>query len=215
MIDGDEFGGRLPTSHERRAGQPWDASYRDGPAPWDVGGPQPVVARLAAEGRFTGAVLDAGCGTGENSLCIASRGLAVLGIDVAQTALAVARAKAAQRNVAAEFASADALQLDRLGRVFDTVLDCGLFHTFDGAERPVYVRSLATVTKIGARLYVLCFSDRGADVGPHPVSEHELRTAFDAGAGWAMAAIDAARFETRFHAGGAAAWLATIERVGS
>ncbi len=32
---------------------------------------------------------------------------------------------------------ADALQLERLGRRFETVLDRGLFHTFDaGEERP-------------------------------------------------------------------------------
>ena len=38
---------RPPTSHERMSGRPWDASYYDGPAPWDVGRPQPTVARLA------------------------------------------------------------------------------------------------------------------------------------------------------------------------
>ena len=47
---------RSPTSHERQAGQPWDASYDDGPAPWDTGGPQPAVVRLADAGGFTGRV---------------------------------------------------------------------------------------------------------------------------------------------------------------
>jgi predicted RNA methylase len=39
--------------------------------------------RLASEGGFAGAVLDAGCGTGENALHVASLGLSVLGVDVA------------------------------------------------------------------------------------------------------------------------------------
>jgi len=30
--------------------------------------------------------------------------------------------------------------------MFVRVLDCGLFHTFDGGERPGYVASLASVT---------------------------------------------------------------------
>jgi 2-polyprenyl-3-methyl-5-hydroxy-6-metoxy-1,4-benzoquinol methylase len=107
----DPFRGRRPTSHERLAGQPWDASYRDGPAPWDIGQPQPAVLRLASEGGFTGAVLDAGCGTGENALHIASLGLSVLGVDVAETALAMARAKADNRGIKVEFAAADAFQL--------------------------------------------------------------------------------------------------------
>jgi SAM-dependent methyltransferase len=90
----DPFRGRYPTSHERITGLPWDASYHGGPAPWDIGQPQPAVVGLASEGRFTGAVLDAGCGTGENALHIASLGLSVLGLDVAETALAIARKKA-------------------------------------------------------------------------------------------------------------------------
>jgi 2-polyprenyl-3-methyl-5-hydroxy-6-metoxy-1,4-benzoquinol methylase len=131
---GDSYGGRQPTSHERRAGEPWDASYLDGPAPWDTGQPQPAILRLAGEGAFAGMVLDAGCGTGENAVHIASLGLHVLGVDVAETALSIAREKAAARGLAADFVVADALHLDRLGQMFETVLDCGLFHTFDSDE---------------------------------------------------------------------------------
>ena len=96
---GDPYSGRRPTSHEQRSGQPWDASYHDGPAPWDVVGPQPAIVRLASEGGFVGAVLDAGCGTGENALHLASLGLQVLGVDVAETALAIAREKAEDRGL--------------------------------------------------------------------------------------------------------------------
>lgn len=198
---------RTPTSHERLSGLPWDASYQDGPAPWDVGRPQPAVARLA----FAGSVLDVGCGTGENALHVASLGLPVLGVDVAETAVALARAKAAERGLAAEFAAADALRLDRLGRTFDTVLDCALFHTFDGAERRRYAASLAAVTKPGATLYVLCFSDQGAELGPHPVAEDELRAAF--ADGWIVETVEPERLETRFHRHGAPAWLATVRRA--
>src|SRR5262249_26782222 len=95
----DPFSGGRPTSHERRSGLPWDASYHDGPAPWDIGRPQPAIVRLASKGGFAGAVLDAGCGTGENALHIASLGLSVLGVDVAETALAIAKQKAHDRGI--------------------------------------------------------------------------------------------------------------------
>src|SRR5262245_57705801 len=170
-----ERSGRTPTSHERESGRPWDASYHDGPAPWDIGRPQPTVVRLASEGRFAGRVLDAGCGTGENALHVASLGSTVLGVDGAETALAIARKKAGDRGIEVEFALADALRLERLGRMFDTVLDCGLFHTFDGQERSAYAASLAAVTEHDGTLYVLCFSDVGADLGPHPISRDDLR----------------------------------------
>jgi cyclopropane fatty-acyl-phospholipid synthase-like methyltransferase len=194
-------------------GLPWDASYRDGPAPWDIGRPQPAIVRLASEGGFTGAVLDAGCGSGENTLHVASLGVPVLGVDVAETALAMARAKARDRGIEIEFAAVDAFELERLGRRFDTVLDCGLFHTFDGEERPRYVSSLASVTERNGTLYVLCFSDQGQDIGPHPVSQEELRRAFNPGAGWKVAAIEPDRVQTRFHDHGAPAWFATIKRL--
>lgn len=211
---GDPTSGRQPTSHERRAGQPWDASYRDGLAPWDVGRPQPAILRLAREGAFAGAVLDAGCGTGENALHIASLGLHVLGVDVAETALSIAREKAASRGMDADFVVADALHLDRLGRVFETVLDCGLFHTFDTDERRDYVAGLASVTRRGARLYVLCFSDAGPGTcGPHPISQEELRAAFEHDGGWSVASVEPDRIQTRFDAQGVPAWLAKIERI--
>jgi len=205
--------GRQPTSHERRTGVPWDASYHDGPAPWDIGRPQPAIVRMASAGGIAGAVLDAGCGTGENALYIASLGLPVLGVDVAETALAMARAKADDRGIEIEFAAVDAFHLDRLGRSFGTVVDCGLFHTFDRDERPVYVASLASVTEHDGTLYVLCFSDGGPDTGPHPVKQEELRAAFDPSKGWQVVAIDPDRIQTRFHDDGAPAWFATIKRA--
>jgi SAM-dependent methyltransferase len=169
--------------------------------------------RLASEGGFAGTVLDAGCGTGENALHVASLGLPVLGVDVAETALAIARQKADDRGIEVEFAAADALQLGRLGRRFGTVLDCGLFHTFEGDERPGYVASLASVTEHGGTLYVFCFSDAGPDTGPHPVTQEELRAAFGPGSGWNVAAVEPDRLQTRFHDHGAPAWFATIKRI--
>ena len=209
----DPFRGRHPTSHERMTGLPWDASYHDGHAPWDIGRPQPAIVRLASEGGFAGMVLDAGCGTGENALLAASLGLPVVGVDVAETALRIAREKARERTIEIEFAAADAFHLDRLGRVFNTVLDCGLFHTFDGDERPGYVASLASVTRHDGTLYVLCFSDDRPDTGPHPVRQDELRAAFSAGNGWSVVAIKAERIQTRYHDDGAPAWFATIKRI--
>ena len=48
-------------------------------APWDIGKPQRSF--IDAAHRITGAILDAGCGTGENSLFLAQQGRQVTGID--------------------------------------------------------------------------------------------------------------------------------------
>lgn len=204
---------RKPTSHERSSGEPWDASYSAGPAPWDIGRPQLAVARLAQSGAFQDNVLDAGCGTGENALHLAALGLRVLGVDVAATAVAMARAKAAERALDAEFMACDAFDLAHLGRTFQTVLDCGLLHTFDRDEQREYASSLAAVTQRDATVYILCFSDRGDSIGPHPVSQGDLKAVFSAGSGWAVASIEPEQIQTRFHADGVAAWLTTIKRI--
>jgi SAM-dependent methyltransferase len=211
----DLSGARAPTSHERMSGRSWDASYRDaGPAPWDIGRPQAPFVRIASERGFAGPVLDAGCGTGEHALLAASFGLRVLGVDLAATAVSLARSKALERGLDAEFALADAFELHRLGRTFHTVLDCGLFHTCDSHERPRYVASLASVTGPEATLYLLCFSDEAPDFGPHPISRKELMTAFDNCEGWKVISVEPDRIHTTFTGDeGIPAWFATIRRT--
>ena len=88
-----------------------------------------------------------------------------------------------------------------------------MFHTCDGDERPLYVSSLASVTEHGGTLYVVCFSDERSDVGPHSVSEAELRGAFNPGSGWEIVDLEPDRILTRFHDDGAPAWLVTIGRI--
>jgi SAM-dependent methyltransferase len=153
-----------------QAHPPWDASYTAGaPAPWDTGRPQPAFARLADEGRLTGRLLDAGCGTGEKARLAASHGAEVTGIDVAPTAIARARAKASERGLTARFEVADALDLGRLSFTADTVIDSGMFHVFGDDDRARYVGSLAAVLRPAGVCYLMCFSDRQPGTwGPAP-----------------------------------------------
>src|ERR1700729_3980451 len=139
----------------------WDASYTaDTPARWEIGRPQPAFVRLADEGRLTGRLLDAGCGTGENALLAASRGADVSGIDIAPTAIERARAKASERGLTVRFEVADAIDLGRLSLTVDTVIDSGVFHVFGDDDRSRYVASLAAVLRPAGACYLMCFSDR-------------------------------------------------------
>lgn len=194
------------------AGRDFEAAYRDGSAPWDVGVPQPEIVRLAAEGEIVGDVLDVGCGTGENALHLAGLGRRVVGIDAAPTAIARAREKAAARGLGATFLVADALDLARLRRRFETAIDCGLFHTFAPEQRRPYAQSLCEVLAPGGTLHLLCFSDEEPPgPGPRRVSEYEIGDAFRSL--FALTRIRAGRFESLLHAGGAKAWVATLVRI--
>ncbi|HEY6058407.1 MAG TPA: class I SAM-dependent methyltransferase [Candidatus Limnocylindrales bacterium] len=197
----------------------WESAYAGTPPPWDIGRPQPGVVRQADAGAFRGRVLDAGCGTGENTLELARRGLAVWGVDGAGRAIDQARQKAADRGLSATFLVGDALDLESIGLTFDSVLDCGLFHTFGDDERRRYVASLSAVVATGGRLTLLCFSELEPwDGGPRRVSRAELRASFEAAVNggppaWRVQHIEPERFATRFHDDGARAWLASIERT--
>jgi SAM-dependent methyltransferase len=198
--------------------QRFEQAYQD-QAPWDTGRPQPSIIKLAEAGRIRGSVLDVGCGTGENLLYLAARGHEAWGLDFVSVAIERAKSKAAQRGIKADFIVGNALDLKKLGRQFDTVIDCGLFHTFADEERPAFIKGLGEVLGHGGLLYILCFSDEepGTD-GPRRISQQEIRDAFHDG--WNVQQIEPIRFDSipprdgpKMSPGGPKAWLATIERT--
>lgn len=191
----------------------WDAWYRADRPPWEIDRPQPAAERLLDDDAFHGDVLDVGCGSGENTLLLASRGLHVLGADWSAVAVEMARAKAADRSLEVEFELADALRLNELGRSFDTILDSALFHTFSDEARTQYVPSLGSVTRPGSTLFLLCFSELEPwGGGPRRVTQAEIGDAF--ADGWVVRSIVPERYEITISPGYALAWLATIERQG-
>jgi cyclopropane fatty-acyl-phospholipid synthase-like methyltransferase len=188
----------------------FESAY-EGVPPWDIGRPQKEFVRLAEAGVIRGSVLDIGCGTGENALYFAALGHEVWGVDAAPTAIRKARGKAKDRRVEATFVVHDALQLQRLGRTFDTVIDSGLFHTFSDEDRNAFTTSLGAVLPRGGRYLMMCFSEHEpGDWGPRRVTQAEIRKTFRAG--WRVESIRRARFEANVDDGGAAAWLSTIAR---
>jgi len=183
-----------------------------GAPPWDIGRPQKAFVALAEDGVIKGSVLDAGCGTGEHALYFASLGHESWGVDGSLRAIERALQKAHERGIAVEFRVHDALALEGLGRTFDTVTDCGLFHIFDDEARRRYVESLARVLGSGGRYFMLCFSDRqpGSD-GPRRISQEEIRAAF--ADGWRVNEIAEATITTLTDPDGVRAWRSTITRL--
>jgi ubiquinone/menaquinone biosynthesis C-methylase UbiE len=187
-------------------------------APWDIPGPQPAFVALEEAGEIQGSVLDAGCGTGEHAMYLATKGHEVRGIDFVPVAIDRAKAKAKERGLNVHFQQANALELETLGRQFDAVIDSGLFHIFNDDDRPIYVVGLAKVLRPEGRFHMMCFSDRepGTD-GPRRVTQQEIHNAFRDG--WSVQEIRESKFETvkypggpQFSPGGPKAWLATIVR---
>jgi SAM-dependent methyltransferase len=191
-----------------RTVEDFEDSYATTPA-WDIGRPQVAFQSLADTGVLRGKLLDVGCGTGEHALLAASLGYDATGVDLAQLAIATARAKAQMRGLAARFFVCSALDLATLSETFDTVLDSGLFHVLSDADRIAFAASLRAAMRIGGKFYLLCFSERQpGQWGPRRISEDEIRSVFDAG--WQVVSIEPTKFELRTAPQGAHAWLACI-----
>ena len=185
-------------------------AYRGIP-PWDIGRAQKEIVHLEEAGHIKGDVLDVGCGKGDNSLFLASRGHAVWGVDSVPAVIEVARQKAKERNLQVSFLVKDALHLREIGRTFDTVIDSGLFHTLSDLERPLYVRNLSEVLKPGGTYFMLAFSDlEPAGYGPRRINRKEIEETFSQG--WRINDIRAAVFESRTRKEGSRAWLSSITR---
>jgi len=188
-----------------------------GQAPWDIGKPHKAFIDVAD--RITGSVLDAGCGTGDTALFLASRGNQVTGFDFLEEPIRRAKLKAAERGLNVTFLVKDAMTLKDWTERFDNVIDSGLFHVFSDEDRKRYAEGLATVLKPGGRLYLMCFSDEEPGTqGPRRVSKKELHAAF--AQGWDIESIEPTRVETRpdlkeftFSEGGPKAWFAVIRRA--
>lgn len=201
------------SDHTKR--QRFQSAY-DGNPPWDLGRPQQPFIDYADQ--ITGVILDAGCGTGDNALFFAERGHPVLGVDFVSGPLEAARRKADERGVQAEFQQRDALNLRELGRTFDSVIDCGLFHVLSDEERKPYVEELSYVLKNSGKAFLMCFSDeQPGEAGPRRISQAELREAF--ADGWSIQSIIKTRFEPnpdadqrQFGDDGPKAWFAVIRR---
>jgi len=189
----------------------WDDAYRGQP-PWDIGRPQRVLIDLDAAGRVGASVLDVGCGTGENALYLAERGHEVWGIDVSTVAIERAMVKSHARRLPVVFLAADALDPDAVGRTFDTLIDCGCFHTLPDEDRPRYAVSMRALGAPDSALHIMCFSEtEPAGWGPRRVTQAELEATF--ADDWRTDSIVAVQFETRLGPGGAQAWLASFRRT--
>lgn len=182
----------------------FDATYRgasplsglaDAVVPWDIGGPQPVLAELERAGEISGTVLDAGCGLGDNAIFLSRKGHRVVAFDGSPTALENARQRAAAAGAEIEFVMADAMDLSGLGRTFETVVDSALYHCLGAEQRARYIAGIHAVLAPGGKLHLLCFSDRMTDaVAVSRIAEEELRRVL--AKGWRISRLERSHYVT-------------------
>ena len=167
----------------------FDLWYRFGKPPWIIDEAQPDLIAAAEKGEVCGpTVLDIGCGDGNNAIYLASRGFDVTGVDVSANAIGIAKRNAFKAEVDVTFITLDALKIGTLAKRFDTVIDFGLFHNFEGDDRERYVRALSNVCVGKGQLLMQCLGDKAGEYGvyphrfgPQPLSQEGIHASFSEG----------------------------------
>lgn len=181
----------------------------DTPPAWEIGRPQRALDALVRRG-IESPVLDVGCGTGENALLMAERGHTVVAIDPSELAIAKAKQKAIERTIDITFKLGSGLELGKLNQQFATLIDTGVFHIFNDADRVTYINNLRAALVVGGTYYGICFSDlEPAGWGPRRVTSDEVEQGFNEG--WELVALEPSMYETK--RGPGKAWLITAKRL--
>jgi cyclopropane fatty-acyl-phospholipid synthase-like methyltransferase len=134
------------------------------------------VEVVEGSGRLSpGRALDIGCGTGTNSIYLASHGWTVVGIDFTAKALARAARKAANAASAVSFLHGDVTRLESLHLKpgFDLLLDIGCFHSVPPHRRAEYAQGVALLANSGAVFLLFSFRTRSG------VTDDQLRSTFE------------------------------------
>jgi SAM-dependent methyltransferase len=169
-------------------------AYRLGLRVWQRAAPFADLVRLI-EGPAAlepGRALDIGCGTGTDTVYLASHGWDVTAVDMVSKALATARRNAKAAGVAPRFIQGDVTRLHDLGvgDGYTLLLDFGCFHTLPADRRPAYVTSVSGAAAPGATL-MLCGFKRPPITAPmHAgLTVDEVRQRFG-GAGWRLVSAE-------------------------
>ena len=131
--------------------------------------------------RPPGRALDIGCGTGTDSVYLATHGWAVTGVDMVPRALAAARRRAAGAGVSPRYVQGDATRLPQLGigDGYTLLLDFGCYHTLPADLRDPYVESVSGVAAPGATMLLFGFGRPPALAPMHSgVTPDEIRDRF-------------------------------------
>jgi SAM-dependent methyltransferase len=148
----------------------WNERYKDGNLPWDIMEPDENLVTLVGSGTIApGRALEIGCGTGLNSLWLASQGFRVLGVDIAPEAIEMANRKKNGQSLACDFAVMDFLKEENFQWKYDFVFDRGCFHSFqEESERRHFASRVSRVLSPDGIWASLIGSTEGAarETGP-------------------------------------------------
>lgn len=147
----------------------WQERWRQGNTPWDAGGAPPVLQKLVEGGELPeGRALVPGCGSGYDVLELATPERSVLGIEVAEGA--VARFEKLRRQAGVSRERAEVVEGDffdyEFGESFDLIWDYTFLCALPPARREAWAERVHELLVPGGRLVTLIFPVWDASLSP-------------------------------------------------
>ena len=161
----------------------WDDYYKENKVeemPWyeknlDHDLENEITSKNLSKGRF----LDLGTGPGTQALQLAKRNFEVTATDISPSAIEKAKKLSNEIN----FLVDDVLDSKLSDGGFDFIFDRGIFHLFDGSQRPQYVKQIKRILGDNGILFLKCMSidekNLPDDDMPHKLSKQEITDAFE------------------------------------
>jgi SAM-dependent methyltransferase len=150
-------------------GHAWEKEYRKPLLVTKNEGPQADTLRffkyLKKEEKFIledKTILDLGCGTGRNSNYLAEKGNSVIGIEIAKTALDLAKKRALALGVTVDYRLGDIGEEYKIqDSTCDLVLDVTSSNSLDEKGRDIYLKEVYRVLKDGGYFFVRALAKDG------------------------------------------------------
>jgi SAM-dependent methyltransferase len=162
--------------------------------PWNlVDPPQLLVDFVEGGGARPCRAIDLGCGVGNYSVWLASRGFDVTGVDISDAAIELARTRAEGAGVSCEFRSADLIAgVDGFEGNYELAFEWEVLHHILPEDREAYLDNVSSLLVTGGKYLSVCFSEKSPAFGGTgklrrtPIgtelwfsSEEELRSLFE------------------------------------
>ncbi|MBI2815242.1 MAG: methyltransferase domain-containing protein [Opitutae bacterium] len=142
----------------------WDEIYRKGEVFWNKGAPSPPLIQYLERHPVRGRALVPGCGHGHEVALAVEHGLDALGLDIAPTGIAEARAR--YPHIAERFVVGDVFNpAPELRGAFDLVLEHTCLSGLHPAMRGDYRRGIDLMLKPGGLLIGVWFISPHLDPG--------------------------------------------------
>ena len=160
-------------------GAAWEARYQTGDMPWEKGLASPgLVDFLQTHPNLPpGTVCVPGCGTGHDARAWAAAGFEVLGVDIAPSAVRLARERTDAAGLKAGFLEADFLHADPIAPcawLFEHTLFCAI----DPADRERYVEAVLRWLRPGGAFLAIHYLIPDGDGPPHGTTRGEILERF-------------------------------------